>query len=145
MGTSIQSQLLTMRNATEARQYESAKERAGTGEIDKNAFLRLMTEQLRHQDPMNPMDNSQFLNQTAMFTQIEEIQNLSKSLNSANALSQSSALIGKQVTVMDPDDNTMIHTGVVDSANISDKGASIEIGGMKYPLDLVIRVENPTQ
>jgi flagellar basal-body rod modification protein FlgD len=39
--------------------------------IDKNMFLQLLVAQLRHQDPMNPSDGTQFVAQLAQFQQLE--------------------------------------------------------------------------
>jgi flagellar basal-body rod modification protein FlgD len=46
------------------------------GSIDKNGFLTLLIEQLKHQDPMNPQDSSQFSAQLAQYSTLEEMQNL---------------------------------------------------------------------
>lgn len=142
MESSILTNLNTMTNSTEKMEAAKSKERYGSGTIDKQAFLRLLMEQLKHQDPLKPMDNMQFVSQQAQFAQIEELQNLSKSINTANALTQSSTLIGKKVTAIDPNDAEKTVTGVVSSANISSNGAAIEMNGTMFPLDSVIKIEN---
>ncbi|MCK7595169.1 flagellar hook assembly protein FlgD [Pseudomarimonas salicorniae] len=45
-------------------------------------FLRLMTEQLRNQDPLKPLDSNQFLGQLAQFSTVQGIQGLQSSFNS---------------------------------------------------------------
>jgi flagellar hook assembly protein FlgD len=40
--------------------------------IDKNSFLQLLVAQLRHQDPLNPSDGTQFIAQLAQFQQLEQ-------------------------------------------------------------------------
>ena len=74
-------------------------------ELDKVDFLNLLIAQIRHQDPMSPMDNQQFISQLTQFTNIdqlgaineklEENQTLTQSLNNTMMLS----LVGKRVTV----------------------------------------------
>jgi len=49
------------------------KKDAALGQAD---FLRLMTEQLKHQDPLKPMENSAFLGQLAQFSTVQGIQDL---------------------------------------------------------------------
>jgi flagellar basal-body rod modification protein FlgD len=44
-------------------------------------FLRLMTEQLRNQDPLKPLDSNQFLGQLAQFSTVQGIQGLQSSFN----------------------------------------------------------------
>ena len=39
---------------------------------DFDKFLRLMTEQLRHQDPLNPADPTEFVAQLATFSSVEQ-------------------------------------------------------------------------
>ena len=48
--------------------------------MDKDAFLRLLTTQLANQDPLNPMEDREFIAQLAQFTSLEQIQNLNKSV-----------------------------------------------------------------
>lgn len=52
----------------------------GMGNLDQNAFLRLMTTQLTTQDPFNPVDNTQMVAQMAQFSQVAGIAEMNKSL-----------------------------------------------------------------
>ena len=68
-------------------------------------FLRLMTEQLKHQDPLKPMENSAFLGQLAQFSSVQGIQDLNATVNGFSGMMQSdqllrgTALIGREVLV----------------------------------------------
>ena len=48
----------------------STVKKADTGE---NAFLKLLVEQLKHQDPLAPQDGSQFVAQLAQFNSLEQL------------------------------------------------------------------------
>ena len=44
--------------------------------MGKDDFLKLFVAQLQHQDPMNPMDDSEFMGQMASFSMLEQITNM---------------------------------------------------------------------
>ncbi len=46
-----------------------------TTTIDKNMFLQLLVAQLKNQDPLNPTDSMQFVQQLAQFQQLEQTVN----------------------------------------------------------------------
>jgi flagellar basal-body rod modification protein FlgD len=74
---------------------------AGGPTLGKQDFLKLLITQLRNQDPLNPLDQNQFLAQTAQFTSLENLQNISaqlaemKALSQGQTLTQSASLLGK--------------------------------------------------
>ena len=51
-------------------------DRSGMG---KDAFLQLLVNQLRNQDPLNPVNDKEFLAQMAQFSTLEQMQNLNQS------------------------------------------------------------------
>jgi flagellar basal-body rod modification protein FlgD len=52
----------------------AAAEPAAPGQVaDKEAFLKLLVAQIRHQDPLNPADGVEFLTQLAQFSQLEQM------------------------------------------------------------------------
>ena len=69
--------------------------------LDKEAFLKLLTAQLKNQDPLNPTDQKDFIQQVATFSNLEQQistnQNMAKMLQ-FQAVSQAASLIGQQVT-----------------------------------------------
>ena len=79
-----------------------AKKEDALGQAD---FLKLMTEQLQHQDPLKPMENSAFLGQLAQFSTVQgigdlntKVGNFSDSMNSDQVL-KGAALVGHNVLV----------------------------------------------
>jgi flagellar basal-body rod modification protein FlgD len=66
--------------------------------LNQDTFLRLLVAQLKYQDPMNPADSTEFLSQTAQFTQVETLQRMEKSQAAAQSASQvlaASTMIGR--------------------------------------------------
>lgn len=71
--------------------------------MGKEDFLMLLVTQLQHQDPLNPMENSEFVSQLAQFSSLEQLTNVNKNLevlqmyqNSLNN-AQAVGMIGKNV------------------------------------------------
>jgi flagellar basal-body rod modification protein FlgD len=57
---------------------------------DLDSFLQLLTSQLKNQDPLSPMDSTEFTNQLTQFAQVEQQINLNASLNNLIGLTQQS-------------------------------------------------------
>jgi flagellar basal-body rod modification protein FlgD len=53
---------------------------SGQSALDQTAFLRLMTTQMKEQDPFNPMDNSAMVAQMAQFSSVAGISEMNSSL-----------------------------------------------------------------
>jgi len=63
-------------------QTSRLKEIPGTG---KDEFLNLLITQLQYQDPLNPVDDKEFISQMAQFSALEQMQNLNKSFSATKA------------------------------------------------------------
>jgi len=67
--------------------------REWNNDLDRNAFLNLLMTQLRYQDPLNPMDDREFIAQMAQFSSLEQMQNLNATFNRTHAF----GMIGSHV------------------------------------------------
>lgn len=72
--------------------------------LGKDDFLKLLITQLRYQDPLQPVDDKEFIAQLAQFSSLEQMQNLSTTMNTMmasqqklTALGQATNMIGKIV------------------------------------------------
>jgi flagellar basal-body rod modification protein FlgD len=54
--------------------------------LDKDAFLKLMLVQLQYQDPLDPMDNTEYIAQMAQFSSVEQLSNIASSMETNNDL-----------------------------------------------------------
>lgn len=123
--------------------YAGADPNAGKSALGQADFLKLLTAQLAAQDPMQPMDNTQFISQMANFTSLQNSQSLLTSFNSftsQQAIASAPAYIGKYVTVNDPAQGTV--SGIVDSVNMVDGKPSLVIGGKTFRSSGVTSISN---
>ncbi len=96
----------------------------GLADVDLDQFLSLLITELQNQDPLNPMDNSQMLEQISQIRQIGSTTKLTDTLAGlANGqdLSMASGMIGKTVTALDAGGKDV--QGVVDSVSVQTDSA----------------------
>ncbi len=93
------------RNYLPKYQADSSNKQAdAAGKLSKNEFLTLFIKQLEHQDPLNPLDSTEFTSQLAQFTSLEQLYNINDTLGELAKASaardnyQAVSLIGKKVT-----------------------------------------------
>ena len=105
---------------------------------DKDTFLKLLVAQLKYQDPSNPADSTQFLAQTAQFTQVEKLGDIADLLKSQR-LTGVSGLVGHNVTYMD--ENGAQQSGVISAAKLNgDSEPMLRIGNTDVQLSKVMEV-----
>lgn len=79
MGTSVNNILGQAEN-----EFQSAVKKSGNADLGKDAFLQLLVTQLKHQDPLNPMDDKEFVAQLAQFTSLEQLMGINTGVTSMN-------------------------------------------------------------
>ncbi|MCO5142765.1 MAG: hypothetical protein M9962_06720 [Oligoflexia bacterium] len=102
-------------NRSNDNYIEQLRQKIGTGfsdqkidkktrnEMGKDDFVKLMTAQLKHQDPINPMKNEQMAAQLAQFSALEQMVNMNKNIEQLAAAQKPSenvlaaSLIGKRI------------------------------------------------
>jgi flagellar basal-body rod modification protein FlgD len=108
-------------NSTPAATTQAA---SGTNSaMGKDQFLKLFVAQLQHQDPMNPMQDSDFMGQMASFSTLEQVSNLA----SENAKNNAISLLGRTVTYKAKDGAE--YTGTVEKVSNKDGKPSLTVGG----------------
>ena len=98
-------------------------------ELTMSDFIKMMVAELENQDPMNPMSNTEMLQQVSQIRAITSNDRLTTSIESltlGQALSTASSLISKTVTGV----NTLNEetTGKVDKVTIENGEARLYIG-----------------
>lgn len=140
---------MSISNITSSTNLATAQAATADQSMGKDAFMKLLVNQLKNQDPLAPADNSEYIAQLAQFSSLEQMQELNDNIvglavlqqNNAlmSQLTQSSALIGQQVRYLDPTTNEP-KVGVVSSVKIEDDLANLSIDGASVPLGNVTEV-----
>lgn len=78
-----------------ASQSSLSKANSANNDMDKDAFLQLLVAQMKYQDPLQPTSNTEYISQYAQFSQVEQMQSMSASMD----LQRASQLVGQQVYV----------------------------------------------
>ena len=113
--------------------------------LGKDDFLKILAAELQNQDPMQPVDNTNFIAQMAQFSALEQMNNVAQAVDELRSalmaqsqqslLAQGAALIGKQVTATAADGSTV--TGTVDSVKWADGLLQVQVGTQAFSLDQV--------
>ena len=123
--------MTSINSATEIIKVEDMPKNAANGSLGKDQFLKLFVAQLQHQDPMKPMNDSEFMAQMASFSTLEQVTNLAAA-NQQMAASMSSTnavgLIGRTVSYVDADDQ--IQTGKVDKVTTAGGKPLLTVNGV---------------
>ena len=128
-------------NNTATTTTSETKNKRGSSELGQDAFLQLLVCQMQNQDPLEPTSNTEWISQMATFSQLEELQALSKTTENSQIFS----LVGKNVIVstQDASGNTQLKSGVVDFINLSGGKTKFSIDGTLYSVeDLYSVVDN---
>jgi flagellar basal-body rod modification protein FlgD len=110
------------------------------------SFMRLMLEQLKNQDPMNPVDSKDFTQQLAALNTVEQLMTMNgtmEQLASQGQLSDATALIGNYVEGLDG--NSTAITGVVDHVEMIEGQPALIIGDQLLLLDQIVSVAKPEE
>lgn len=112
--------------------------------LDVNDFLKLITVQLTSQDPMKPMEDTQFISQMANFTSLEQMRTLSDnflSFSTEQRASSAQNYLGKTVTVTT---DTGEISGPVSKLIFVDGAPKLLINGVEYDAAKVTSVTAPS-
>jgi flagellar basal-body rod modification protein FlgD len=114
-------------------------------DLGKDAFLDLLVAQLSHQDPLEPMENEEFIAQMATFSQLEQAINLNDNFEAfmkGQSLANYASLMGKEVTALDTDGETEL-TGTVESLVLENGKTYISVNDKTLPVENIIKINNP--
>ncbi|KXG10553.1 flagellar hook assembly protein FlgD [Anoxybacillus rupiensis] len=134
--------------------YTPPERQTGDSVLGKDDFLKILLVQLQNQDPLNPMEDKEFIAQMANFSTLEQITNLAAAMQgfmqmqSDNAILLYSEMIGKKVYWMDTSDEADTSenpaSGMVKSVSQRNNEIFLELdNGQEISNKQIIKVETP--
>ncbi len=111
---------------------------AGTGSLGKDDFMKLLVAQLANQDPLDPMEDKEFISQMANFSSLEQMTNLNTTMTNfagGQMLSQYAPLVGKNVEGIDT--NGEFLSGTVDSIKFVEGKVYATIDETSVPVEYI--------
>lgn len=123
------------------RYANSTVDREVKKELGKDDFLRILIMQLQYQDPMQPMEDKEFIAQMAQFSALEQMTNLVELQQKNNSYQQFQAfnLVGKQIEGFV--DNNVVE-GIVSEVRIKGGLAYLTVAGKEISMENITRVIN---
>jgi flagellar basal-body rod modification protein FlgD len=106
-------------------------------QMGKDTFLKLLVAQMKYQDPANPASSSEFMAQTATFTQVEKLEEIAAQNAAMLVLQEAStagAMVGRSATYTDTNGGAV--TGKITAVRLAtgDQEAVAVIGGKEIPV-----------
>jgi len=115
------------------------------GQLDSDAFLKLLVAQMKYQNPLSPTDATAMMQQTAQFTTVETLQAISETNHALLGFQQTTlamGTVGKEVNAYTIYGDLV--TGTVDTVRFTADGPMLELDtGIDIPLANVIDVSTP--
>ncbi len=120
-------------------------------ELGQDEFLKLLVAQLKNQDPMSPMQDTDFIAQMAQFSALEQTSNMAESIKkltstmtmlySQSLFTQGAALIGKEAQAVDSTGAEI--TGIITSVSLQNNTLAIEIGDKVFGMENIKAIRQP--
>ncbi|MEW6482935.1 MAG: flagellar hook capping FlgD N-terminal domain-containing protein [bacterium] len=115
--------------------------------LGRDDFLKLLTVEMKNQNPLEPLDNKEFIAQLATFSTLEQMMNLNESFVSfmnINSKADVLSVLGKQVSVQISDSQTI--TGRVIEINYKNDQPYLKLsysgGILETEFNNIVSVEN---
>src|SRR3984957_18264664 len=112
----------------------TAQETGTASLVQPNTFLTLLVDELKYQNPLDPTNSADFMNQIAELSQVEQLQTVS----SSSEISEAAGLIGQAVTGNDTSGNVV--SGTVTGVTNGTNGPTLDVNGDSVDLSAVQQI-----
>jgi flagellar basal-body rod modification protein FlgD len=123
-----------MLGVTPGNASSSAPAGQATQSLGINDFMKLLATQFQEQDPLQPMDDTAFIAQTAQFTSLQQTTTLTQNMSQMAA----NTYIGREVTVNSLTGQTAI--GTVTGVDTTGTTPQVIVNGAEYPITNILGI-----
>ncbi len=134
----------TVGTVEELRKQREGVERDPSA-LGKDQFLQLLITQLRHQDPISPVEDKEFVAQLAQFSSLEQMQNLNTNMSEMmlaqqklTALGQATQMIGQDVELFTKEGESLF--GKVSGVQFKEGWPQIMVDGKLYDFGEIVAI-----
>jgi flagellar basal-body rod modification protein FlgD len=130
--------------AFQQQQLRTVKQNDASNLFSSETFLKLVGAQMKSQNPMEPMKDTEFISQMSQFSSLEQMTKLNTTMTSlglALQLTQGASMVGQRVSYLPQGANVPV-TGTVDRVTIANGGKdmSLIVGGVQVSPSQVVEV-----
>jgi flagellar basal-body rod modification protein FlgD len=133
--TSATNNVVGMQSAQAAPEHDKFQD------VDLQEFIKMLIAELSNQDPMNPMDNHEILQQVSQIREIESNDRLTDMLETVRvgqSLSTATTMIGRKVKALTDSGDQVV--GVVDRISVGENDSKVFIGNQQISLKNVSEI-----
>ncbi|WP_017378978.1 flagellar hook capping FlgD N-terminal domain-containing protein [Paenisporosarcina sp. TG-14] len=137
-------------NSVNTQQMAANKQPEQQNALGQDAFMKILVTQMKHQNPLEPIKDTEFIGQMAQFSSLEQLSNLNQTmtqfiqLQGKQPLTEHAHLIGNTVH-WEQEINGQLQSGqgIVKALAFSNGELLAEIGedNIKVPIDSIHRIE----
>ena len=135
-------------SAERAGRIDGSQTNDGFNSLGTDGFLKLLVQELQNQDPLNPMDNSEMVQQIGQIREIgatDELSNALTSLSNNQQLVTASGLIGRKVQGLANDQSNI--DGVVERVSVETndendvRSVKVHVGGKTMNIENIRNIQ----
>ena len=111
-------------------------------QFSKLDFMNLLIAQIKNQDPLEPLDNNEFMGQMTQFSSLEQLSNIEESisaLHNTNQIISGASMIGKDVSIVDDLGEVL---GSIDKIRMANDSLEVSVNGNWYDSKFIREIQD---
>jgi len=126
-------------NTVYTNSYQTTDDTENISSVDTQEFMTILLAQLQNQNPLDPVDDTEFMSQIAQMNSLQELSSIKEKMSDlvfSNDALYASNLIEKTVKVAN--ENGEISEGIVSEYYLEDSECYLQVNSEIYPLSAIL-------